>query len=111
MTGKVVDLSLRRAYRKALDALRPLVGYYTRADQKPEEPDYDPPHEGPCLICEQLIAAEECRTCSLVWAGERKIALFYRVHRACQDDLSDEIAQQIDIAVLRVGDEIARELP
>jgi predicted RNA-binding Zn-ribbon protein involved in translation (DUF1610 family) len=94
--------------------MRPLVGYYTSADQ--ENPDYDPSLQGPCPVCGELIAgAEDCRTVSIMWApGEGRaccpIALFYRLHRACHDAMGEEAQRALDYTVLRIGDEIARGL-
>lgn len=108
---KVVDLHVYRRQLEGLRNLRKLVGYYTRADQRPEEPDYDPPHDGPCLICGQPIVLEECRTVSVVWAKQgHKLALFYRLHRACDDATNEHASMELDHVVLRVGDEIEKDL-
>ncbi len=106
----VVDLESHRR-SPSLASMRPLIGYYTRADQKRDEPDVDPPHTGPCPACGAPIAIEEVRTISVAWSGERRtLSLFYRMHRSCQDGLSEEAQMALDYTVLKIGDEIAREL-
>jgi hypothetical protein len=78
-----------------------LVGYFT--DPAQTEPAYDPPHEGPCLVCWQPLTSETVRTVSLMPQEGAKVSVFYRIHRDCGDTPE---AEQIEHSI--VGGEFTR---
>lgn len=51
------------------------------------KPDYDPPHDGPCLFCGKPITPEDVRTHSLMFASRSyaQRSYFYRTHRTCAE--------------------------
>lgn len=80
------------------DMLR-YVGWYDDASQ--DAPAYDPPHDGPCIVCNKPLTPDDVRTCSLMWedrSGGK--SLFYRLHRTCGDGLSEKEVALYDGAVL-----------
>lgn len=50
-------------------------------------PDYDPPHDAPCLFCGTPVRPDDVRTHSLMYASESyaKRSYFYRTHRSCAE--------------------------
>lgn len=62
-----------------------IYGYFE--DPASETPDYDPPHDAPCLFCGTPVQAGDVRTHSLMYAGQSyaKRSYFYRTHRTCAD--------------------------
>lgn len=80
----------------------PLVGYYDRADQPVDQPTYDPPHEGPCVVCYKPLTAETVRTISVMAMPDTHPtrSYFYRLHRACHDSLTPEEQGALDHGVL-----------
>lgn len=74
-----------------------LVGWYDRADQ--DTPTYDPPHEGPCPVCGGALGPDSVRTVSVLYADGVR-SLFYRLHRACGDRLTQVEEGRLDAAVL-----------
>lgn len=61
----------------------PLVGYFTSAEQT--EPVYDPPHDGPCLVCWKPLHEGDVRTICLMPAERAVASVFFRVHRTCAE--------------------------
>lgn len=64
-------------------ARHPQVGYFDCDTQT--EPVYDPPHDGPCLVCWQPLHAADVRTISLMPAERGVASVFFRVHRTCAE--------------------------
>lgn len=97
-----------------IDLTRPVVGFYTRADQAPEDPTYDPPHDAACPICGDPITPETCRTVGVMWMSEggyaRRLSLFFRLHRDCDETLDDWERATLDGQALAIGDAIAKEM-
>jgi hypothetical protein len=77
-----------------------LVGYYDRADQ--DQPTYDPPHDGPCIICWKPLTPDTVRTINVMAMPDARPArsYFYRLHRACHDRLTPEEQGALDHSVL-----------
>lgn len=65
--------------------VQPFYGYFE--DPKSEVPDYDPPHDAPCLFCGQPIHEGDVRTHSLMYttASYAHRSYFYRTHRTCAE--------------------------
>lgn len=61
----------------------PQVGYF--ACDASTEPEYDPPHDGPCLVCWKPLTADNVRTISLTPAERAVASVFFRVHRTCAE--------------------------
>jgi hypothetical protein len=66
----------------------PQVGYFASDTQT--EPEYDPPHDGPCLVCWRPLHAEDVRTISMLPQQRAVASVFFRVHRTCAE--SDPVA-------------------
>lgn len=51
------------------------------------KPEYDPPHDAPCLFCGKSIAPDDVRTHSLIYSAPSyaKRSYFYRTHRTCAE--------------------------
>lgn len=81
----------------------PLVGYFTEAAQA--EPAYDPPHNGPCLVCWQPLTPDDVRTISVCPLHGADASLFFRVHRTCAE-YDPDTTQAIEHAV--IGGEFKR---
>lgn len=61
-------------------------GWYDDASQPPDQPTYDPPHDGPCLYCGKPLLPDDVRTHSLMYAGQYGArSYFYRTHRTCDE--------------------------
>jgi hypothetical protein len=61
-------------------------GWYDDATQPADKPSYDPPHDGPCLICGEPISSDDVRTTSLLGLEQYAArCYFYRTHRTCAD--------------------------
>lgn len=74
----------------------PQVGYFD--DPTQTVPAYDPPHDGPCLVCWKPLSPEDVRTISLMWA-EGARSFFFRVHRSCAEDDPGAV-EKIEQAIL-----------
>jgi hypothetical protein len=69
-----------------MNKLHPLIGYYTSADQPIDQPTYDPPHDGPCLICWTPIPEGDIRTHGVMWLDRNPaISAYFRTHRTCAE--------------------------
>lgn len=55
-------------------------------------PEYDPPHDAPCLFCGKPISSDDVRTHSLMYPSESyaKRSYFYRTHRTCDEAAATE---------------------
>lgn len=72
------------------------LGYFT--DKSQREPVYDPPHDGPCLVCWKPLTPEDVRTINLMPADHPVASVFFRVHRTCAEsdpEAVEEIEHQI----------------
>lgn len=69
-----------------------LIGYFAEATQT--EPAYDPPHDGPCLVCWQPLTPGDVRTVSLAPGEAARASVFYRVHASCADTPEAELVEQ-----------------
>jgi hypothetical protein len=78
--------------------LLPLIGYFANAAQT--IPEFDPPHDAPCLICEKPLSPDDVRTISVMDAEGAQRSYFYRVHRTCHETLSAEQRGDLDYRVL-----------
>lgn len=75
------------------------VGYFTEPDQT--EPAYDPGLNLPCPICHRMLTEAPVLTISLVSLnGPSCWSYFYRVHRACHNQLTNRQRQELDDFVL-----------
>jgi len=79
----------------ATTARHELVGYFTHTGATPE---YDPPHEGPCLVCWKPLTTDDIRTIS-VMPTEKPISLFFRVHRTCAESDPNAV-EEIESAII-----------
>lgn len=79
-----------------------LFGWYSSADQEPDRPDHDPPHDAPCPYCGDPLNPDDVRTHSFVAQesnpGDR--SYFYRTHRTCDDAATEAEKQSIFDAVI-----------
>ena len=74
-----------------------IVGWF---DSPGEIPAHDPGVQGtPCPICHGTLSLEDVRTISLMWPGDTR-SFFYRVHKSCHQELSDDDKQALDMAIL-----------
>ncbi len=82
--------------------MNPLVGYYDSPDQPRDKPAYDPPHEGPCVVCYKPLTLDTVRTVSVMGMPDTNPdrCYFYRLHRACHDSLTPEEQGALDAGVL-----------
>ena len=82
----------------------PLLGYFDDLCQT--EPAYDPPHDGPCIVCMKPLTPDTVRTVSLMDGGPGTgrdfpaRSWFYRLHRACDDSLTDFERGELDHSVV-----------
>lgn len=64
-------------------------GWYDDPDQPIDQPTYEPPRDGPCLLCGTAINPDDVRTHSLMLAGPHaqyaNRSYFYRTHASCAD--------------------------
>jgi hypothetical protein len=61
-------------------------GWYDDKTQPVDKPTYDPPHNGPCLMCGNSITADDVRTHSLMRLGTYATrSYFFRTHRTCSE--------------------------
>jgi hypothetical protein len=75
-----------------------IYGWYERADQPPDQPTYDPPHDAPCLFCGEAITANDVRTISMMGEYAER-SFFYRVHRTCHERVGEKKRVEIDSVV------------
>ena len=86
-----------------------IVGYFTHASQK--DPAYDPPHSSPCPVCGQTWTEDTVRTINVMpieGDNARVASMFYRMHRTCNDALTDDQAMAYDQAAIAAGCAAAR---
>ena len=76
-----------------------LIGWYDQADQPRDQPTFDPPHEGPCVICWNPLSPDNVRTVAVMPVGGDR-SLFYRVHRTCHEGLDQAERQVYDQVIL-----------
>lgn len=70
---------------------QPFYGWYDDAEQTPDRPSYDPPHDGPCLFCGRPLRPDDVRTISMLASeGYARRSYFYRVHQTCDDRHPDD---------------------
>lgn len=74
-----------------------LVGYFTGPRQR--VPEYDPPHDGPCLVCWEPLTPEDVRTINLVPCDGPVASVFFRVHRTCAES-DPEAVEEIEHRII-----------
>lgn len=86
---------------------REQVGFYDDPNQPIDQPTYDPPHLGPCPICQIPMTPDDQRTISIMYGTAVEHSdrcYFYRAHRTCHEALSDQDVLALDgIAFRAVG--------
>lgn len=70
-----------------------LVGYFTDGSQT--DPAYDPGVDVPCIVCMRPMPSNERCTVSIALLSSRKRSLFYRAHKACEEEGGGAIADAI----------------
>lgn len=80
-----------REKESLIEARHSLVGYFACASQT--VPEYDPPHDGPCLVCWQPLHAEDVRTISMLPQQRAVASVFFRVHRTCAENDPAAVAE------------------
>lgn len=84
------------------DGAYSVYGYYDSPTQPADQPSINPDPRGPCLFCGDAMTADNVRTISMMTlpdVGRAERAYFYRVHRTCHQDATDQSRQQIDEVV------------
>jgi hypothetical protein len=77
----------------------PLLGYFDSPEQT--TPAYDPGwNETPCLVCMRPLGGpDQIRTTSvMLYDRSDGRSWFYRVHRACDDRLTDDERGRIEVS-------------
>lgn len=75
-----------------------IYGYFTQANQ--DVPEYDPGLNVNCPICNQLLSAP-MKTISVMLEGDSR-SFFYRTHKPCYENLSEEEVTKLDSLVVDV---------
>ena len=71
-------------------------GWYSRANQPIDEPDFDPSHDANCPFCEKPITPQDVRTHSLMATAEldksegKGRSYFFRTHKTCDEQKTKE---------------------
>lgn len=72
-------------------------GYYTDPEQT--EPVHDPGIAINCLGCHKTLTEGPLVTISLLVVGDTR-SYFYRLHKACEESMTDEQKQSIDSIIV-----------
>lgn len=73
-------------------------GYFLNASQ--EVPEYDPGLNVNCPICEALLSSP-MKTISVLLVGDDR-SFFYRTHKACYENLTEDEQTKLDSLVVDV---------
>ena len=71
-------------------------GYFSQANQ--EVPEYDPGLNINCPICEKLLSMP-MKTISVMLEYDNR-SFFYRTHKMCYEDLSEEEITKLDSLIV-----------
>lgn len=89
------------------------VGYFTSPEQV--SPVHDPPFPCACPVCGEPMTSADVRTVSIRLAsppesGAPLLSLFYRLHRTCAEEISNDDLGALDNQAFDFGEQISREL-
>jgi hypothetical protein len=84
------------------------IGMFTEPGQ--ETPAHAPPFPIPCPVCGLEVNEENVRTISACPVlGDRRVSVFYRMHRDCDDAQSDEERGELDEMAMLEGVRVSKE--